>query len=186
MDSGGAWHVLRLQKANSERLNVNVASIRAAEEIELIVRETRHDLDRFLLTKQPNHLVAAFSKEPEYRIWQANAFALSGSEVESKLLAKIAMGMNKCFSRLQELVDTFDKLALGSIEIEPRASLSNVAYSLQFASASPFEHSLAIVTKKCSEFGRRRGSHRVFRSARASSSRFSKEIQFKTASLTWH
>ena len=49
----GGWYVLRLQRSNSHVLDVNVSSIRAAEEIEMIVREIRHELDRFLLTARP-------------------------------------------------------------------------------------------------------------------------------------
>ncbi len=49
----GGWYVLRLQRSNSQVLDVNVSSIRAAEEMEMIVREMRHELDRFLLTGEP-------------------------------------------------------------------------------------------------------------------------------------
>ena len=60
----GGWYVLRLQRLNPQILDVNVSSIRAVEEMEMVVQEIRcHELDRFLLTDDRGHLAGALEKE---------------------------------------------------------------------------------------------------------------------------
>tara|TARA_R110002049_G_scaffold72490_7_gene187484 strand:- start:28720 stop:30255 length:1536 start_codon:yes stop_codon:yes gene_type:complete len=101
----GAWYVLKLQKRNSEILSGNVASIRAAEELELIVREMRHELDRYLLTKDRGRLVRTAQDQEAATEWISKAEALSGSDEEKSLLADIRSGIDEYFVSLHQLVD---------------------------------------------------------------------------------
>ncbi|WP_063870232.1 sensor histidine kinase [Novipirellula maiorica] len=101
----GAWYVLQLQRQNSQILDVNVASIRAAEEMELIVREMRHELGVFLLSLDRDHLVSAVNKQQEATNWLAAASALTGSQEESDCLAEVSEGLDEYFAKLHQLVD---------------------------------------------------------------------------------
>ncbi|GAA5510271.1 sensor histidine kinase [Novipirellula caenicola] len=101
----GAWYVLQLQRQNSQILDVNVASIRAAEEMELLVREMRHELGVFLLTLDREHLVTAASKQQEANNWLATASALSGSDEEIACLTEVSEGLEEYFAQLHRLVD---------------------------------------------------------------------------------
>ena len=47
---GAAWYVQRMQRSVSETLLVNVSSMRAAEEVEILIREVRTQFDHFLIT----------------------------------------------------------------------------------------------------------------------------------------
>jgi len=102
----GGWYVLRLQRLNSQVLDVNVSSIRAAEEIEMVVREMRHELDRFLLTRDRDHLVSPLEKKQDVEAWLEQASLLSVSEGEAALVAKIRRGLDEFFAELRHVVDT--------------------------------------------------------------------------------
>ena len=101
----GAWYVIKLQKQSSRLLDVNVASIRAAEELELIVREMRHELDRFLLTMDRDFLVHAVEKQKEVNEWLAKAQQLSASVEEKKFVADLESSLDGYFKQLHQLVD---------------------------------------------------------------------------------
>ncbi len=51
-----AWYVHRLQTNSADIVAVNVASIRAAEELEIGVREIRTQINNFLLTGDRQYL----------------------------------------------------------------------------------------------------------------------------------
>ncbi|WP_442509951.1 sensor histidine kinase [Novipirellula sp. SH528] len=104
----GAWHVLQLQKRNSEILSNNVASIRAAEELELIVREMRHELDRYLLTKDREYLLLAIQNQDAANEWINRADGLAGGDDEKALVAVIRSGIDNYFAQLHQLVDDPD------------------------------------------------------------------------------
>ncbi len=101
----GAWHVLQLQKRNSEILSNNVASIRAAEELELIVREMRSELDRYLLTEDRKYLVLAIQNQDAANEWLVKADGLSGGSDEKAMVAVIRNGIDDYFFQLHQLVD---------------------------------------------------------------------------------
>ncbi len=105
LGGSGAWYVLKLQRSSSETLDINVASIRAAEGMELIVREMRHELDRFLLTQEVSHLDQALDKKADLKVWQDKAQAIASSENETALLSEIDSGLNAFFPQLRTIVD---------------------------------------------------------------------------------
>jgi two-component system, NtrC family, sensor histidine kinase HydH len=102
----GAWHVHRLHKNSAEVLAVNVANIRAAEELEIVIRETRHRLYRFLATGNRTHLddVPALRVDTEH--WLKEAERSAATPREQELVAAIKLGYAHFveeFSRLAEL-----------------------------------------------------------------------------------
>ena len=111
----GGWYVLRLQRLNSQILDVNVSSIRAAEEMEMVAQEMRHELDRFLLTDDRGHLARALEKEPDVGAWLKQARMLSASDREEALVAKIQRGLDEFFARLRNVVDTPNEAASTSV-----------------------------------------------------------------------
>lgn len=126
----GAWYVLQLQERNSGILSSNVASIRAAEELELIVREMRHELDRYLLTEDRQHLVLAAAKQDETSVWVAQAVDLSVTQEEKDLVAEIQVGLDEYFSQLHQLVDDPDKqISSDQVEMLEAETLSQQVLS---------------------------------------------------------
>jgi signal transduction histidine kinase len=105
----GAWYVLRLQRLNSKVLDVNVSSIRTAEEMEMVVREMRHELNRFLLTQDRGHLVRVLEKQPEMEVWLEQARVLSMLEREGALVAEMRRDLDKFYARLRQLVEMPDE-----------------------------------------------------------------------------
>ncbi len=105
LGASGAWYVLRLQRQNSEILDVNVASMRAAEEMEIIIREMRHDLEQFRLTQDGGHLARALDKERDLESWVDQARVLSKSEGEEAFAMEIRHGLDEFFSRLRQEID---------------------------------------------------------------------------------
>ena len=101
----GGWYVLRLQRSNSHVLDVNVSSIRAAEEITMIVREIRHELDRFLLTGERGQLVSALDKQRDVEAWLERAASLSVSKPEAATVARIHGGLDELFAQLRHVVE---------------------------------------------------------------------------------
>lgn len=105
LGASGAWYVLRLQRQNSEILDVNVASMRAAEEMEIIIREMRYELEQFRLTQDRSRLEQALQKEQDLDLWVTQAHALSRSETEEVSMAKIRRALDEFFWQLGQEVD---------------------------------------------------------------------------------
>lgn len=105
LGASGAWYVLRLQRQNSEILDVNVASIRAAEEMEIIIREMRHKLEQFQLTQDRSQLEQAMQKKQDLESWVAQAHALSRSESEEAFVAEIRRRLDEFFRQLGQEID---------------------------------------------------------------------------------
>ncbi|TWU32454.1 ATP-binding protein [Novipirellula artificiosorum] len=104
----GAWYVIKLQRQNSRLLDVNVASIRAAEELERLVLEMRHELDRYLLTKNREHLLHAVQTKTEADEWMSSVRQLSASEQEAAFVSELENGLEVYFLRLNQLIDDSD------------------------------------------------------------------------------
>ena len=84
---------------------VNVASIRTAEEIEIIIREMRHELEQFRLTQDRSRLEQALQKKQDLESWVAQAHALSRSESEEAFVAEIRRGLDEFFRQLGQEID---------------------------------------------------------------------------------
>lgn len=107
LGASAAWYVLRLQNQHSKILDVNVASIRAAEEMEIIIREVRYELEQFRLTQDLSRLEQALRRKQDLESWVAQARALSGSESEEAFVAQIQRGLDDFFLQLGQEIETF-------------------------------------------------------------------------------
>ena len=105
LGASGAWYVLRLQRQNSDILDINVASIRAAEEMEIIIREMRHEFEQFRLSQDRSRLEQALQKKQDLDSWVVQARALSRSESEKVLAAEIRSGLDGFFRQLGREID---------------------------------------------------------------------------------
>ncbi len=95
-----AWYVQRLHADVSEILASNVASMRAAEELEIGLCEIRNRLDRFLLTGDRAHLDAVPPLRREADHWLAEAERLGDTEREQALVARIKKAYPAFFADL--------------------------------------------------------------------------------------
>ncbi len=100
---GGAWYVQRLQRQSNTILAVNVASIRAAEELEISVREIRSVVSSFLLTGDMNHLNALPSLRKDAEQWFGEAERASISPEEKRLIRSIQEGLQHLYREIDEL-----------------------------------------------------------------------------------
>lgn len=82
--SYGAWHVYQLQKRSTEILSENVSSVRAAEELETIMREVQYRIKQHLTTENPRHLSAiADLRDPsQHCLAEMARLATTSREVE--------------------------------------------------------------------------------------------------------
>src|SRR5688572_19687684 len=71
---GAAWYIRDLQRTVAGPISTSVASVRAAQELEISIREVRKQLDRYLITAEQKHL------EPVPRLKERTADALADAE----------------------------------------------------------------------------------------------------------
>lgn len=91
----GAWQVSQLQRRGDNMLSQNVASIRAAEELETIVREFQYRLKRFLATREPRHIEQLAQGIAEGQRWLAEAEELAKSAREQQLVSRMQRGYQR-------------------------------------------------------------------------------------------
>jgi signal transduction histidine kinase len=100
---GAAWYVHRLQRNISNSLSVNVSSMRAAEEVEILVREVRTQLDHFLLTGERKYLQASPTFREETEHWLRVAERYSISDREKELTKRTRTGYQRFLADIDEL-----------------------------------------------------------------------------------
>jgi CHASE3 domain sensor protein len=100
----GAWYVQRLQKSSSELLNWNVTSIRAAQELEIGIRDIRNRLNAFLISGDRQHLAAALSLPPVDH-WLGEAERLARSPHEQELVERTKQGYRHFFTEFDAAHD---------------------------------------------------------------------------------
>jgi two-component system, NtrC family, sensor histidine kinase HydH len=97
---GTAWSVQRWQASVSQDLLVNVSGIRAAEELEILVREARTRLDHFLITGDRRYL----AKVPELRTsiehWLGEAEGWGITLDEQRLTSRVRRGNDRFWGQL--------------------------------------------------------------------------------------
>ena len=91
--------------ALTDLATLGVSSIRAADEIEMIVREIRHELDRFLLTGQRGQLTSALDEQRDVEAWLERAAFLSVSKPKAAPVAEIHGGLDELSAQLRHVVD---------------------------------------------------------------------------------
>ena len=101
---GSAWHVRNLQRSVSGVMTNNVDSVRAAQELEISIRETRTQFDRYLITLDKKHL------EPVPRMRLRTTDALAAVEFtattpqEQTLMKRIRIGYDHFFAKYDEIL----------------------------------------------------------------------------------
>src|SRR5262245_2333923 len=110
-----AWYVHRLQKNVSRVVVEDVASVRAAEELEIGIREVQAQLSHFLLTGDPTHLDAVPGLRRETGEWLDRAELLAETRSERDLIARVRRGYDHLFRE-------FDHVAAGKGDRSTRTS----------------------------------------------------------------
>lgn len=95
-----AWYVHRLQRDASEILSLHVASMRAAEELEIGLREVRTLLDDYLLSEDPRHLEGLPRLRGETDRYLADAEGLATTGREQELMRRVKRGYEHFFAEL--------------------------------------------------------------------------------------
>jgi signal transduction histidine kinase len=109
---GAAWYVQRLQRTVSDDLRANVSGMRSAEELEIVLRETRTGLDRFLITGNRSYLENLSALGPETERWLAEAERWSLTPRERELTGRARAGYRRFLGELGRLSGEGDPAAL--------------------------------------------------------------------------
>src|SRR4051794_20985144 len=80
-----AWYVHRMQRDISYMLEINVSSVRAAEELEISVRELRTRVYHYLVTGERQDLQEAYQLRPVIDRWLDEADRWSTTQYEKAL-----------------------------------------------------------------------------------------------------
>lgn len=103
---GAAWYIRNLQRTTADLLTNNVASVRAAQELEISIREVRTQFDRYLITGERRHL------EPVDRLKQRTADALTEADrlattpTEQLLMRRTRAGYAHFFAEYELVLHT--------------------------------------------------------------------------------
>jgi signal transduction histidine kinase len=99
----GAWYVNRLQLRTTRLLAVNVASMRAAEEFELAVRDARRDLYGYLLTNDPGSIERALALRTDVERWLEEVLQSATTGAEMNLVRELRPQVTRFFDELKRL-----------------------------------------------------------------------------------
>jgi signal transduction histidine kinase len=100
---GTAWYVQRWQRTVSQDLRVNVSGIRAAEELEILVREARTRLDHFLITGDYKYLAQLPELQPQIEHWIAEAERWGITGEEQQWMARVRIGNARFWKELERI-----------------------------------------------------------------------------------
>jgi signal transduction histidine kinase len=95
--------VHRLQKNTSKTLLTNVSSVRAAEELEIAVREARSQLERFLITGQRQYLDAVPPMRAEMERWLNETQHWASTRHEQALMERARNDLDRFFQEIDRL-----------------------------------------------------------------------------------
>jgi signal transduction histidine kinase len=99
----GAWYVQRLQRNVSGNLLWNVSSMRAAEELEMAVRDVRTQLDLFLIRGDRQELEEVPRLRRHTEAWLARAERLAVTRREKELITRARRGHAQFFALFQRI-----------------------------------------------------------------------------------
>lgn len=108
---GAAWYIRDLQHTVADMLANNVSSMRAAQELEIDVRELRTQVDRYLISGDPKHLESV----PRLRTAAMSALArtdeLATTPGEQALMRRTRSGLNSFFAEYDHMTQGDPKRA---------------------------------------------------------------------------
>jgi two-component system sensor histidine kinase HydH len=98
-----AWLVYRSQREASTALAQNAASMRAAEELVIWLRDVRHELHLFLITKERWHLDEVPQLRRKTDEWLSEAEQTAMTEKGHELIGRVRQGYDRFFADFQAL-----------------------------------------------------------------------------------
>lgn len=116
LGAAAAWYVNRLQTDLSDVLTVNVASVRAAEELEIGLHEIRGEVKEYLYTGDHAHLKSVERLRLETGNWLRRAEQLAMTPEEQDLIGQVRKVYEQFFAE-------FDRLPLERGDQPPAAAL---------------------------------------------------------------
>jgi len=110
----GVWAALRvqhLQERVSREVRENVSAMRAAEEVEILVREFRSRLEHFRISGERRHLESMGAFEEEMDHWMAEIERWSFTSREHELSAQAHKGWESLRSEMARITSKPTSLA---------------------------------------------------------------------------
>jgi two-component system, NtrC family, sensor histidine kinase HydH len=98
-----AWYISRLQATTARIVSENVASLQAAQELEMHVRQLRYHCFVYLLDPQPHRLAPIETDEQNFEKALGVARRLAGTAAEKECVATIATGYQQYQAELARL-----------------------------------------------------------------------------------
>lgn len=101
---GSAWYVHSLQRSASDLIASNVASMQAAQELEICVREVRSQFTRYLITQDESHLklIPGLKERTNQALADAERLALTPDE--QRLMTRTRRGYEKFFAEYERVL----------------------------------------------------------------------------------
>jgi signal transduction histidine kinase/CHASE3 domain sensor protein len=100
---GTVWYVHGWQRTVSREVRVNVLAMRAAEELEIAIRESRVRLDKYLITRDQAHLESLSELEPVIERWLAEAERWALTSQEKELMSQLRRAYDRFLTARREL-----------------------------------------------------------------------------------
>ena len=100
---GTAWYVQGWQKTIAYDLLVNVSGVRAAEELEILVREAQTSLDHFLITGKRPYLTDVPKHRAETEHWLDEAERWADTPREQQLMVRARNGNQRFWNELERI-----------------------------------------------------------------------------------
>ena len=121
--TGAAWYVYQLQRANDRLLEQHLASILAAQELEVGLREVRSRLNRFLLIGDPRTLegISEIRKSTESAWTTMQRTAMTEREVE--WVRRIRSGVDEFYREV-------DLLSASPADMRPHGQIDHLLYDI--------------------------------------------------------
>ncbi len=101
---GTAWYVHAMQQGLNDALLDNASSMRAAEELVILLHEIRTNLDHFLITGDRKYLEEASAFRPETNRWLTEAERWSGDPREKAFMKRARAGHERFYDELNALL----------------------------------------------------------------------------------
>src|SRR4029077_18263314 len=100
-----AWYVNRLQRGLSDALLDNVSSMRAAAELEILLREVRTPLDHYLITGDRQYLERIPALRRDTDRWLTEAERWSFFPRDRELATRARAGHERLYGELNKILD---------------------------------------------------------------------------------
>ncbi len=100
---GSAWYVRTLQRSASDLIASNVSSMRAAQELEISLREVRTQYTRYLITQDEGHLKLISRQRERTAEALAAAERAASTTDEQRLMTRVRKGYEHFFAEYDQV-----------------------------------------------------------------------------------